>query len=60
MKHILLDNILYFINGKISELSEHKMIFGKLKVLGQKERSESNIEYNKHFVKKTLLRCILF
>ena len=54
MKHILLDNILHFINDKINELSEHKTIFGKLKNIGQKERSEGNTEYNKQFLNKTL------
>lgn len=54
VKHILLDNILNFINGKISEFSEHKSIFGKLKNIGQKERSEGNVEYNKKFLNKTL------
>jgi hypothetical protein len=55
VKHILLDNILQFINDKITEFSEHKSIFGKLKNIGQKERSEGNIEYNKKFLNKTLL-----
>ena len=54
VKHILLDNILNFINGKINEFSEHKSIFGKLKKIGQKERSEGNVEYNKKFLNKTL------
>ena len=54
VKHILLDNILNFINGKINEFSEHKSIFGKLKNIGQKERSEGNAEYNKKFLNKTL------
>ena len=54
VKHILLNNILNFINDKISELSGHKTIFGKLKNIGQKERSEGNIEYNKQFLNKTL------
>ena len=54
VKHILLDNILNFINGKINEFSEHKSIFGKLKNIGQKVRSESNAEYNKKFLNKTL------
>jgi hypothetical protein len=54
VKHILLDNILNFINGKISEFSEHKSIFGKLKNIGQKARSEGNAEYNKKFLNKTL------
>ena len=54
VKHILLDNILHFINDKINELSEHKTIFGKLKNIGQKERSEGNTEYNKQFLNKTL------
>ena len=55
VKHILLDNILNFINDKITEFSEHKMIFGKLKKICQKERSDGNIEYNKQFLNKTLL-----
>ena len=54
VKHILLDNILNFINGKINEFSEHKSIFGKLKNIGQKARSEGNAEYNKKFLNKTL------
>ena len=54
VKHILIDNILNFINGKISEFSEHKSIFCTLKNIGQKERSESNVEYNKKFLNKTL------
>jgi len=54
VKHILLNNILNFINDKITELSGHKTIFGKLKNIGQKERSEGNIEYNKQFLNKTL------
>ena len=54
VKHILLDNILHFINDKINELSEHKTIFGKLKNIDQKERSEGNTEYNKQFLNKTL------
>ena len=54
VKHILLNNLLNFINDKISELSEHETMFGKLKNIGQKERSEGNIEYNKQFLNKTL------
>lgn len=54
VKHILLDNILHFINYKIDEIYGHNIIFGKLKNLSQKERSEGNIEYNKLFLNKTL------
>ena len=54
VKHILLDNILNFINDKITEFNEHKSIFGKLKNIGQKARSEGNAEYNKKLLNKTL------
>jgi len=54
VRHILLDNILDFINHKISDPNKHKTNFGKLKNICQNERSDGNVENNKKFLKKTL------
>lgn len=54
VRHILLDNILDFINHKISEPNEHKTNFGTLQNISQNERSDGNVENTKKFLNKTL------
>ena len=57
-KHIILDNLLYFINYKIRIFYDNKIGQGalkkELKTLNQKQKSESNIQFNKEFLYKTI------
>ena len=57
-KHILLDNILNFLNALIRKIYNIKNITGfnlrQFKTLNRKEKSESNIQYNKDFLGKTI------
>ena len=57
-KHILLDNILYFLNDLISKIYNIKNVKGfnlkQFKTLNHKEKSESKIQYNKDFLNKTI------
>ena len=57
-KHILLDNLLYFLNQTINQVYNYKNIkgfsFKHFKTLNQKEKSETNIQYNKDFLNKTI------
>ena len=53
-KHIILYNLLYFINYKIRIFYNNKIgqrILNKeLKALNQKQKSESNVQFNKEFL----------
>ena len=57
-KHIILDATLNFTNKKICELNNNNIGKGirikQLQTLNQKQRSESNIQFNKDFLNKTL------
>jgi len=57
-KHIILYNLLYFINYKIRIFYNNKIgqrILNKeLKALNQKQKSESNVQFNKEFLYKTI------
>ena len=57
-KHLVLDTALNFINGKIKEIFNGDIGEGafikKLLILNQKQKSESSIQYNKDFLKKSL------
>lgn len=58
VKHILLDCTLRFLNEKIRNLYNNQIGKGiaikEFKTLNQKEKSESNIQYNKDFLNKTI------
>ena len=57
-KHILLDNLLYLINYKIRILYNNNIGKGilkkELKKLNQKQKSDSNIKFNKEFLNKSI------
>ena len=58
VKHILLDNIINFLNKKLCEIYKSKIGKGivqkQFKTLNQREKSESNIQFNKDFLHKTI------
>lgn len=57
-KHIVLDSIFNFINYSIRKIYNNKIGQGilrkQLKTLNQKQKSESNIQFNKEFLGKTI------
>ena len=57
-KHIILDSLLYLINYKIRVMYKDNIGKGilkkELKKLNQKQKSESNIKYNKEFLYKSI------
>ena len=58
VKHILLDCIINFLNKKLREIYNSKIGKGivqkQFKTLNQREKSESNIQFNKDFLHKTI------
>ena len=58
VKHILLDCIINFLNKKLCEIYKSKIGKGitqkQFKTLNQREKSESNIQFNKDFLHKTI------
>jgi len=58
IKHILLDCIINFLNKKLREIYNSKIGKGivqkQFKTLNQREKSESNIQFNKDFLHKTI------
>jgi len=58
-KHLVLDNTFNFINDKIKEMYNGNlgkgMFVKKLLILNQKQKSEASIQYNKDFMKKSLV-----
>ena len=57
-KHMVLDSLFYFINDKIYELYNGKIGKGirikQLQKLNQKQKSQSNIQFNKEFLQKPI------
>ena len=58
IKHFIIKSILDFINNKIKELYNNNIgngIFKKqLQTLNQKDKSETNIKFNQHFIHRTI------
>ena len=58
VKHILLECIINFLNKKLCEIYKSKIGKGivqkQFKTLNQREKSESNIQFNKDFLHKTI------
>lgn len=58
VKHILLECIINFLNKKLREIYNSKIGKGivqkQFKTLNQREKSESNIQFNKDFLHKTI------
>ena len=58
IKHIILISLLDFINSKIRELYNNNIgkgiLIKQLQTLNQKQKTESNVEFNKNFLNKTI------
>ena len=57
-KHLVLDNVLKFINEKIKEIYKGKINHGvfvkKLLIINKKQKSDVSVQFNKEFLNKTL------
>ena len=57
-KHLVLDNVLKFINEKIREIFNGKINHGvfikKLLIINKKQKSDVSVQFNKEFLNKTL------
>ena len=57
-KHLVLDNVLKFINEKIKEIYNgeinHGIFVKKLLIINKKQKSDVSVQFNKEFLNKTL------